>query len=47
VPADEAQQYSRYSGYNGQNTGEGFGGYGPGQQSYQDAEPAFLPSDLR
>lgn len=40
VPADEAQQYQNYAGYNNQNTGRGFGGYGPGSKSYNDAEPA-------
>jgi hypothetical protein len=41
VPAEEAQQYQGYAGYNNRNTGRGFGGYGPGSESYNDAEPAI------
>ena len=42
VPIEEAQRYQNYAGYNNRNTGQSFGGYGPGQQNYTDAEPAYL-----
>ena len=42
IPAAEAEQYRNYAGYNNQKTGQGFGGYGPGQPNYEGGEPAFL-----
>lgn len=42
VPAAEAAQYRNYAGYNNQKSGQGFGGYGPGQPNYGGGEPAFL-----
>jgi hypothetical protein len=42
VPAAEAEQFRNYAGYNNQKTGQGFGGYGPGQPNYEGGEPAFL-----
>lgn len=47
VPMDEAAQYQEYAGFNNRSNGRSFGGYGPGQQSYNDAEPAYLPQSYR
>ncbi|MDF2440187.1 MAG: hypothetical protein JWN98_1171 [Abditibacteriota bacterium] len=40
VPASEAAAYQGYQGFNNAQNGRAFGGYGNGQNSYEDAIPA-------